>query len=107
MPTHPEKSVSSAKTSLKMREMRAKRGPARPRRSPEGWEPYAHAPVAIRRRFIKALQECHRSPTTAIKLFCIECFGYSATEPKHCEATNCVLWPYNRRMFKTGKGGEA
>ena len=93
---------SGGEIASKMRAVRAKRGPTRPRERPGGWEPYGNAPKGIRRRYRKQLAECHRRPTVAIKLFCIECLGYSGTEPKLCEAKSCVFWAYNRRIF----GGE-
>ncbi len=35
----------------------------------------------------------------AIKLFCIECMGYSEGEPKRCAATSCPLYALNRWIF--------
>ena len=35
----------------------------------------------------------------AIKLSCIECMGYSESEPKRCAAMTCPLYPWNRWIF--------
>lgn len=97
-----EKSASSAKNTEQLRLARAKRGPRRPPQRPDGWVPFGNAPKGIQRRYRKLLDDAHRRPMAAMKLFCIECMGYSATEPKLCEALACPLYAYNRRMF----GGE-
>lgn len=38
-----------------------------------------------------------RSPTTAIRLNCIECMGGNRQLPATCENYDCFLWPYRTR----------
>ena len=88
------------------REMRATARPTgkdrrggRSKTRPEGWVPFRDAPEKVRRRFQKQLDRAHREPTVAIKLFCIECMGYSESEPRSCAALTCPLYALNRRIF--------
>jgi hypothetical protein len=37
------------------------------------------------------------SPRTAIKLFCIECMGYSPKDARACSTTECPIYRYMRR----------
>ncbi len=69
---------------------------------PKGWEPFANAPSAVRRRYAKQLRVIAegRRPLLGIKLFCIECMGYSAAEARRCDSRCCPLYPFNRRIFK-------
>ena len=76
---------------------------ARPRKArPEGWEPFRDAPARVQSRFRKQLDRAHREPQIAIKLTCIECMGYSESEPRMCEALACPLFAFNRRIFGDG-----
>ena len=69
---------------------------------PEGWQPFANAPPAVRRRYAKQLRVITegRRPLLGIKLSCIECMGYSAAEARRCDSRSCPLYPFNRRIFK-------
>ncbi len=80
-----------------------KNRPARPSKvRPEGWEPFSNAPEKVQRRFRGQLDRAHREPSTAIKLNCIECMGYSESEPRRCVTRTCPLFAFNRRIFGDG-----
>jgi hypothetical protein len=71
---------------------------------PPEWEPLKHAPERVQRRFANQLARAHQQPRVAIKLNCIECMGYVESEPGRCEATGCLFYAYNLRLFKR-RGG--
>ena len=71
---------------------------------PAEWEPFRDAPGRVQRRFRKQLARAHQQPMTAIKLFCIQCMGYSEAEPRHCAATTCPLYAFNRWTFARIEG---
>ncbi len=38
----------------------------------------------------------------AVRLFCIQCYGWNAGEARRCEATGCPLYAQNLRVFRRG-----
>jgi len=70
-----------------------------PKIRPQGWDPYRDAPQQVQQRFRRQLDRAHREPQVAIKLLCIECMGYSESEPKGCSDLTCPLFAFNRRIF--------
>ena len=40
------------------------------------------------------VREVEVTPKRAIRLMCIECMGFSKTEPAHCTNSYCPLYPY-------------
>ncbi len=47
------------------------------------------------------------TPTKAIRLFCIECMGYSLPDIPKCTAPLCPLHPYRMGNAHTGRKGNA
>jgi|ETNmetMinimDraft_26_1059896.scaffolds.fasta_scaffold66915_2 hypothetical protein len=83
-----------------------KKNPVRPSKiRPQNWEPYRDAPAKVQRRFRKQLDRAHREPQVAIKLHCIECMGYSESEPSGCTTRSCPLFAFNRRIFGRRNAG--
>ena len=52
-------------------------------------------PERYRERYERAMQGTNRAD--AVRLHCIECMGWQASEVKRCTATGCVLFPYRQR----------
>jgi hypothetical protein len=51
----------------------------------------------LRRKFPGAAKAAKRSPSPAIRLFCIECMGGSKLEAEACESRDCFLWLHGAR----------
>ena len=68
----------------------------------DDWEPFAGAPRNVQKRYVRqfALVGEAKRPLIGIKLFCIECMGYSAAEARRCGSRSCPLYAFNRRIFK-------
>ena len=82
--------------------------PARPPKiRPQGWAPYRDAPKRVEQRFRKQLDRAHREPQVAIKLYCVECMGYSESEPRGCTDRTCPLFAFNRRIFDQREFGSS
>ena len=46
----------------------------------------------------------HTTPTKSIRVFCIQCMGYTKSEVRKCTAPKCPLYPYRlRRKQKNSK----
>lgn len=48
----------------------------------------------IASKFQGLAARARRGPTSAIRLFCIECMGGSYNDAKRCETRACFLWPF-------------
>lgn len=51
--------------------------------------------VRLRKLAYRALY----SQRAAIKLFCLECMGYSHADAKACQTPRCPLWAMSNRIF--------
>ena len=67
---------------------------------PKGFDPCVNMPATTRNRFRGAIKACHRQPSAAIRLFCMECMGYSLPDARGCDTKTCPLWALSRRYFK-------
>jgi hypothetical protein len=64
--------------------------------------------IVLTRADLEKLGHGHRSPTKAMRAFCVDCMGGQFAEVKRCTSVGCSLWPY--RMGKNpffGSGGES
>lgn len=64
------------------------------------------APALAQRRYAQMAHRALWQPSPAIKLFCIECMGYSYPDAKGCENERCPLWAVSRRLFRVSEGAE-
>ena len=77
-------------------------------RRPKDFDPCVNMPTKTRNRFKGAIRDCHRVPSAAIRLFCVECMGYQLELARTCTTKTCPLWALNRRYFKeNGEDKEA
>ena len=49
--------------------------------------------------------EAVKSRASAVKLFCLECVGYSVSDVRHCTATKCPL--FHHRPYKVAGDDDA
>ena len=56
---------------------------------------------AVKKLYVRAV----KSKVAAIKLMCLECFGYDGAESKACECRDCPLW-YQTHKSKAKKAAE-
>ena len=75
-------------------------------RRPKDFDPVAHMPKTTRNRFRGAIRDCHRVPSAAIRLFCMECMGWDLQEAHACQTKTCPLWALIRRYFKENGADE-
>jgi hypothetical protein len=62
--------------------------------------------IVLTRADLEKLGHGHRSPTKAMRAFCVDCMGNQFAEIRRCTSIGCALWPY--RLGKNpfhGSGG--
>jgi len=67
--------------------------------------------IALPASSLKTLGHGRRSPTKAMRAFCVDCMGGNRAEVRRCSSVGCALWPYRmgRNPFsnRTGPSREA
>lgn len=67
----------------------------------------AHAPALAQRRYRNMAMQALKWRGPAIKLFCIECMGYSYPDAKACDTERCPLWAVSRPMFLRNQASDS
>ncbi len=50
--------------------------------------------IVLSRADLRKLGHTHRSPTKAMRAFCVDCMGNQHAEVRRCTSIGCALWPY-------------
>lgn len=63
--------------------------------------------IVLTRADLETLGHGHRSPTKAMRAFCVDCMGNQFAEIRRCTSVGCSLWPYRmgKNPISNRKGG--